>query len=250
MKNESNGVLIGLVVFLVAIILGLVGYIIYDKELILDNENKIEENNKENETNKEEVIEQSVPTNMNLVTSKLDELGLNQYVMHEYWNWNKENLLNDSSSRLTLINAYFMKNNLTSSGCDDQCAIISLDTYKAKYEEVYGSLDNFENDTNNSPATVFSISDGNNNWNIPNGYVHWNKVWGASEYVINLQATSVTYDENNKNYVIDGNMMATQWNNDTESFVSFGSKGTFKITYVNDDTKRYLTSITILSTEN
>lgn len=243
MENKNNGVLIGLVVFLVILVFGLIGYIVYDKGLIFNNEQEINEEENNNSNDKEEVIEQSVPTDMSLVSTKLDEFGLNKYVMRMYYDWNKGNLLNDSSNKLNLLNAYFMKNNLITSGCDDQCAVISLDTYKAKYAEVYGGLDNFEYDTNNASELVFSISDGY--WDVPSGYVHWNQVWGTSSYYITLNATQVTYDEDSKNYVIDGNMMATEWDN-----VSIGSKGTFKITYVNDGTKKYLTGITITSTEN
>lgn len=236
MENKNNGVLVGLVVFLVILVLGLIGYIVYDKGLIFNNTNEVEENNKGNEIDNEEVLEQSVPNDMSLVSTKLDEFGLNRYVMFVQSNWDKGNLLNDSSNKLNLLNAYFMKNNLFTSGCDDQCAIVSLDTYKTKYAEVYGSLDNFENDTNNASAPVFSTAQA--------GYAQWNKVWGTSSYSITLQATSVTYDEINKNYVIDGNIIDVQDGN------SIGSKGTFKMTYVNDGTKKYLTGITITSTEN
>lgn len=243
MENKNNGVLIGLVVVLVILVLGLMGYIVYDKGLIFNNENKVEENNKGNEVDNEEFVEHSVPTDMNLVSTKLNENGLNFYLMRVYHSWrNNGNLLNDSSNKLNLLNIYLARNDLTAVGCDYQCAVISLETYKDKYAEVYGSLDNFEYDTNNASAPVFGISDGY--WDVPTGYVHWNMVWGVSSYNINLEATSVTYDENNNNYVISGNMMAIQDGS------NIGSKGTFTITYVNDGTKNYLTGITITSTEN
>ena len=251
MENKSNGGLIAIIIILVIALLGLSFYMAYDKGLIFNNQNDVEENgNADDVEAKEEdnLVEQLVPTDMSLVSTKLDEFGLNRYVMHEYSDWNNGNLLNDSSNKLDLLNAYFMENNLVTSGCDDQCAVISLETYKAKYVEVYGSLDNFEYDTANASSYVFSISD--SYWDVPAEYVHWNQVWGLLPYNITLEATSVTYDENNQNYVIDGNMMATQWDNNTETNVSIGSKGTFKITYVNDGTKTYITGITIFSTEN
>ena len=55
-EKKSNGLLIGLVVFLIIAVLGLGGYIIYDKVIDKD-EPKIEENSNVDETNEEETKE-------------------------------------------------------------------------------------------------------------------------------------------------------------------------------------------------
>ena len=241
MEKKNNSITrVAVLLFIIGLLLGVIGAYLY-----FDNSNKNKESNSEikqdstkKDTTKEEV---TVPSDMSKVNQKLDEYFA--FYM-EYKLDSKEklgiNLLNNAADRLEIVNCTFQGSNTGTYFGDGQAMYVNINDYKARYKELYGSLDSFEKDTNSE----------NVNYRLANHYdqslsadlVAWMALIGGKVYEsVNFNTNNITYNKENKAFTITGVINYKVYPDlDLNDY-----SRNFTLTYANNGTSNYMTSLVI-----
>ena len=241
MEKKNNSItIVAILLFIIGLLLGVIGAYLY-----FDNSNKNKESNSEikqdstkKDTTKEEV---TVPSDISKVNQKLDEYFA---FFMEYKLDSKEklgiNLLNNADDRLEIVNCTFQESNTGTYFGDGQAMYVNIKDYKARYKELYGSLDSFEKDTNSE----------NVNYRLANHYdqslsadlVAWMALIGGKVYEsVNFNTNNITYNKENKAFTITGVINYKVYPDlDLNDY-----SRNFTLTYVNNGTSNYMTSLVI-----
>ena len=241
MEKKNNSItIVAILLFIIGLLLGVIGAYLY-----FDNSNKNKESNSEikqdstkKDTTKEEV---TVPSDISKVNQKLDEYFA---FFMEYKLDSKEklgiNLLNNADDRLEIVNCIFQESNTGTYFGDGQAMYVNIKDYKARYKELYGSLDSFEKDTNSE----------NVNYRLANHYdqslsadlVAWMALIGGKVYEsVNFNTNNITYNKENKAFTITGVINYKVYPDlDLNDY-----SRNFTLTYVNNGTSNYMTSLVI-----
>lgn len=242
MEKKNNSItIVAVLLFIIGLLLGTFGAYLY-----FDNSNKNKESNneiKQNSTNKENTKEEevTVPSDISKVNQKLDEYFA--FYM-EYKLNSKEklgiNLLNNADDRLEIVNCSFQESNTGTYFGDGQAMYVNINNYKARYKELYGSLDSFEKDTNSE----------NVNYRLANHYdqslsadlVAWMALIGGKVYEsVNFNTNNITYNKENKAFTITGVINYKVYPDlDLNDY-----SRNFTLTYANNGTSNYITSLVI-----
>ncbi len=251
-KEKKNNTHVAVEVILSAIILGLGVYIAYSKGLILTKEKITGKGNEQQEekVKKEEAEEKTkIPTDMEKVNKELNNY-LSKYLTYRkdesYFN---KNMLSDPSNKLNLINfvleenGMWNKTNYASSGSGRQdFSYISIDTYKTKYKEIYGNLDDFETEMKNANPAVINVAS-NIDSTMSSNLVAWNSTFGTSAYKAKIEASKITYDKSSRQYTITGTV---HYESQYDGITPENDKHTFELIYANDEEQNYLISLMLL----
>ena len=150
--------------------------------------------------------------------------------------------MSTADNRLEIIDDYFMSNGGGVSFNDNQSMYINIDTYKNKYKEIYGSLDNFDSDTKSASPTKYSLANSIDS-SLAANLVAWNSLRSGLVYdKVEMKASNVSYDRSSKSYKITGTVNYSQSVNTVESS-SVSLTKSFTITYVNTGDTNYMTSL-------
>lgn len=243
MEKKNNSItIVAVLLFIIGLLLGVIGTYLY-----FDNSNKNKESNNEikqdstkKETTKEEEV--TVPSDMSKVNQKLDEY-LAYYIKYRAFGTEKANvnIVADSNNRLEIIDAIYMSTNSGTYFSDGQLKYVNISDYQAKYKELYGSLDSFDNDTKNASAGIYDLANKYDS-SLSSDLVCWNSTWGPIGYEANFQADNVSYNKTNKLFTISGVILYSA--NET-SFVPKSYTRNFTLTYANNGTSNYMTSLVI-----
>lgn len=235
-KSSNTGLIIVVTLLAVAVI-GLIGFIVYDKVVDKPNDPSVEENNKEtdkkNEQNKEENNNSDKNDEYNY--SNIDK-DLNKYLsffINFRGKTNGTNLLATAEGRLELLNSYLMENELCIWHDDEimqRFPYVKYDSYSSKYKALFGSENDLDTDLKNVDGTV--ANDCSDVSSISGKNICWNGNWGDKLTDIELNSTKVSNISDNI-YSIIGN-----YTNKATAEV-----GTFEIQYVKTNSTKYLTSI-------
>lgn len=238
MENKNNSKsLIAIIVVLVIIVIGMGIYIAFDKGIIFSSFNN-ENNISDNKDIEDDVI---VPTDMKTVSEKLNntfEWFVTRSIALDAQNSGK-NLIANKDGRLMLLDGYFMNSGNCNWASDPQAGkqdmpYVTIDAYKAKYQEFYGSLDNFASDISEPSPLYYKANTYYSN--LSDNLVAWNGTWGTVGISYSFEATNVTFDKVANNYVITGNLIEHN---------KAVNHGTFKIVYVDNNTNKYITDIIV-----
>lgn len=242
MEKKNNSItIVAVLLFIIGLLLGTFGAYLY-----FDNSNKNKERNneiKQDSTKKDNTKEEevTVPTDMIKVNQKLDEY-LAYYMEYRFYSKEKLgiNLLNNADDRLEIVNCTFQGTNTGTSFDQGQGLYVKIDDYKNRYKELYGSLDSFEKDTNSK----------NVNYHLANYYdsslssdlVAWIALIGGKVYEsVNFNTNNITYNKENKAFTITGIINYKVYPDlDLNDY-----SRNFTITYANNGTSNYMTSLVI-----
>lgn len=221
MNEKINKGLIITVILLIMVILGLVGFIIYDNSANNTNRTDVEENDKTND----------IEYNYSEIDKLLNE-NLSNYINFRV-STDGTNALNTSDGRLELVNSILMELELSNWYDDGQLQsfpYVKYDTYKEKYNELFGNSNNLEQDLKkvsgpvaNDCSDISSLS-GNN--------ICWNGTWGTTDNNIKLKSEKILKIAGNS-YKVTGTYV-NEFNNEN---------GVFEIEYFKTSNTKYLTSI-------
>lgn len=243
MKKKNNSItIVAVLLFIIGILLGTFGAYLY-----FDNSNKNKESNngiKQNSTNKENTKEEevTVPTDMSKVNQKLDEYLAN-YIKYRVYGTEQKNvdIIANSKNRLEIINAIYMATNTGTFFLDGQAKYVNISDYQAKYKELYGSLDSFDNDTKNATSDIYALANKYDS-SLSNDLVSFNALWGPMGYAASFQADNIKYDKTNKLFTITGVVVYSATD---ASIVPNNYTRKFTLKYANNGVSNYITSLVI-----
>lgn len=206
-------------------LIGVFGFIVYDKII---KESKVEENQIENKVN--------ITAEMDIRMSNFDMIE-NIVRLSE----SKEgNLFADSNMRIEYLHYVIQKNKLNGTAGLDYSqgfAYVSREIYENKYYELFGDLYNLNSDlsTMNSNKIIecSQFSD------LPVGnYMCWNPVYKLSDVEYDFELTNKVLDNNT--YILSGVYTMFQFNTDVMK-----ENGTFEVKYVIKDDSFALSSVVL-----
>ena len=195
MENKSNKGLIGLVVVLIIMVLGLGGYIVYDKVFSIEKENKKVEKETTNKQIKEEKVE---------IKNQDVENYLNKYMetfLYFYKDFTK------ATTRVAFVAYNLTIDNQTKEIDGTMGIYVEKSVFKDKYLEIYGE-GNYDFDKD-----VEEASKGKNDerffddysTDIGNDYYAW--IGSRMAYApapFKFTVSNVSYDKKNKIYISKG----------------------------------------------
>ncbi len=242
MERKNNSItIVAVLLFIIGLLLGVIGaYLYFDnsnnkKESVSDTK----QDSTKKETTKEEAV--TVPSDMSKVNQKLDEY-LAFYMEYRFYSKEKLgiNLLNNADDRLEIVNCTFQGSNTATYFGQGQGLYVKIDDYKARYKELYGSLDSFSTDTNSE----------NVNYHLANYYdpslssdlVAWMALIGGKVYEsVNFNTNNISYNKENKSFTITGVINYKVYPDlDLSDYTR-----DFILTYANNGTSNYMTSLVI-----
>lgn len=163
----------------------------------------------------------------------------------DYFN---KNMLIDASNKFALINFILeergmqKETNYAASGVGRQdFSYISIDTYKAKYKEIYGSLDDFEEEMKNASPSVINMANNIDSTMSPD-LVAWNSTYGVTPRKVTLEAKNIAYDKSNKQYKITGTV---NYESELDDVTHQNFKHDFELIYANNTEQNYLISLVL-----
>lgn len=225
--KKNNIKVVAVVLLIIGLLLGIVGtYLSFNNN-----------NNDNNSSNKE----MKLPTDMNKISKELDK-NLSFYVEYKFTGDGKigTNVLNNAWDRLEIVNCFFQKANKGTLFNNKQSMYVKLSDYKAKYKELYGSLDSFDKDTT-SPLVNYYMADKYDK-SLSSDLVAWTSLIGTKQFdKVSFSVKDVNYDKKNKEYTITGVI-----NYKMPQDVSIDDyTRDFTLTYANNGTNNYMTSLVI-----
>lgn len=236
MEKKNNVGTIIIIVVLVLVVLGLCGYIAYDKGIIFNN-NETEETNTVNEKDEEEnkvpeEIEETENYDYVEISAQLSE-NLSDFLVRYAYN-NGVDLLSLTDLRLGLVNLLLDDVQVYNNGTVQPFPYVSYDKYSAKYKELYG--DNYSLETDLANVSSVAIADRNNEY-VGENNISWNNT-GVSGSTYALRAQNISYDSGAKLYTLSGTYAKTDFDGSV-------SNGTFTIKYTKSNNVKNLKSIVL-----
>lgn len=229
MERTNKGLVVA-VVILTILVLGLGGYIVYDKFMINE-----KDTSKENETTQNEATQDEELTNINYteINNQLNKyFGGVAYVPILDVN----DLSTDARSRI-LFTTLVIEKDEESKETDDDAQTLNYVTkafFKEKYQSIYGTKYSFEEDYKNLGDTAVLFEDSKR---LENDTYGWNNTRGIAPIAGTLEATNLV-KENDK-YILSGKFIFTDRSGEkTET-----KEGTFKIIYTKENDNRYLEDV-------
>lgn len=214
MKKKIN---IGVIILIIGFLLYSVGVILYSFNII--NTRDTPSIDTDSKTSDEVDLDEVGQT----ITDKLGN-----FLLYNYDGLKESgiDLLNDSSKRLKLVYSLLeLDGNVNTTDDDVPINYVSIDKFKKKYEELFGSLDNYDNDILNGYTHPSNLED---------KYIGWVTLEDVVGIVRSYTCTDVSYDKDNYLYTINGAYSDNQLGSETAT-------GTFTIVYKDN----YLIGITL-----
>ena len=240
MEKKSNSItIVAVLLFIIGLLLGVIGAYLYFDNSNKKSNNEIKQDSTKKGTTKEEEV--TVSSDISKVNQKLDEY-LAYYMEYRFDSKEKLgiNLLNNADDRLEIVNCTFQGSNTGTYFGDGQAMYVNINDYKARYKELYGSLDSFEKDTNSEKV----------NYRLANQYepslssdlVAWMALIGGKVYEsVKFNSDNITYDKENKIFTITGVINYKVYPDlDLNDYTR-----KFTLTYANNGTSNYMTSLII-----
>ncbi len=232
-KNNTLLIIIVLVLAIIVVSIG-IGLSVFNKTKTDSNEQQSITNNKDNTVDVKVDLEKASNELTNYFALYLKTNTTDS-------NLNK-NLMESADNRLEIIDDYFMSNGGGISFNDNQAMYISIDTYKEKYKELYGSLDKFASDTKKASPARYSLANSIDS-SLASNLVAWNSLRSGIIYdTVEMKASNATYDRSTKSYELTGTVVYSQSANTTTAYPESSTKN-FTITYVNTGDSNYMTSL-------
>lgn len=238
MKKSNNNIMVVAVIFLIiGVLFGGIGMYLHFNNSQKNKENDIE---LKNDSKKEEEVK--VPNDMSKVNQKLDEYLAN-YMKYRVYGTKQKNVdvITNSNNRLEIINAIYIATNTGTSFLDGQAKYVNISDYQAKYKELYGSLDSFDNDTKNATPDVYALANKYDS-SLANDLVSFNALWGPMGYAASFQADNINYDKTNKVFTITGVIVYSATD---ASIVPNSYTRKFTLKYANNGVSNYMTSLVV-----
>ena len=226
-KKNLSVVIICIVLCLLCLAGGvMIGKILFSNLAVIEEKENKEKEDKEKE-DKEKVpeIEDNLPTELSS--------DMISFLKWTYLDQN-ENILENIARRKQFINMSLGSVAKTTTEPSQQVSYVDYETYKNKYEEVYGDNYNFEEDYNitssggpDPDSCKFYPSAGEDG-------VCWSNNYGVSAGTFEYTLTNTHQDGNQ--YYMEGTFTVTYPD-------GVGNNGTFEIMYIIEDHQAYLKSI-------
>lgn len=232
---KKNNTLLIIIVLVLAIIVVSIGI-----GLSAFNKTKTDSNGQQSITNNKDTVD--VKVDLEKASNELT----NYFALYLKTNTTdsnlNKNLMESADNRLEIIDDYFMSNGGGISFNDNQAMYISIDTYKNKYKEIYGSLDSFDSDTKKASPTRYSLANSIDS-SLASNLVAWNSLRSGVMYdKVEMKASNASYDKSSKSYKLTGTVNYSQSVNTVESS-SVSLTKSFTITYVSTGDTNYMTSL-------
>lgn len=232
---KKNNTLLIIIVLVLAIIVVSIGI-----GLSAFNKTKTDSNGQQSITNNKDTVD--VKVDLEKASNELT----NYFALYLKTNTTdsnlNKNLMESADNRLEIIDDYFMSNGGGVSFNDNQAMYISIDTYKNKYKEIYGSLDSFDSDTKTVSPARYSLANSIDS-SLASNLVAWNSLRSGVMYdKVEMKASNASYDKSSKSYKLTGTVNYSQSVNTVESS-SVSLTKSFTITYVSTGDTNYMTSL-------
>lgn len=232
MERKNNG-LIAMVVILTILVLGLGGYIVYDKFM----EDKKDANNeKENEIRKETEDEELKNVNYAEVNKQLNKyFGGSAYIPI----MDIEDLATSADKRILFTTFVIGEDQEYKETEDDYPQSIFYVTkvfFKEKYQSIYGTNYSFDEDYKNLEEHAILFEDIKR---LGNDSYGWNSSYGINPATGTLEATNL--EKENDKYILSGKFILE----DRSSEKTETKEESFKIIYTKENENRYLVDITL-----
>lgn len=232
---KKNNTLLIIIVLVLAIIVVSIGI-----GLSAFNKTKTDSNGQQSITNNKDTVD--VKVDLEKASNELT----NYFALYLKTNTTdsnlNKNLMESADNRLEIIDDYFMSNGGGISFNDNQAMYISIDTYKEKYKELYGSLNKFASDTKKASPTRYSLANSIDS-SLASNLVAWNSLRSGVMYdKVEMKASNASYDKSSKSYKLTGTVNYSQSVNTVESS-SVSLTKSFTITYVSTGDTNYMTSL-------
>lgn len=232
---KKNNTLLIIIVLVLAIIVVSIGI-----GLSAFNKTKTDSNGQQSITNNKDTVD--VKVDLEKASNELT----NYFALYLKTNTTdsnlNKNLMESADNRLEIIDDYFMSNGGGVSFNDNQAMYISIDTYKNKYKEIYGSLDSFDSDTKTVSPARYSLANSIDS-SLASNLVAWNSLRSGVMYdKVEIKASNASYDKSSKSYKLTETVNYSQSVKTVESS-SVSLTKSFTITYVSTGDTNYMTSL-------
>ncbi len=194
-------------------------------------DNKVDNLPKPNdEETKKEVV---IPNDMEKVSTSISN-NLGKFLLISYTTSDSGvDILKDPSKRLNLIYLMLEQTGDFTQSDDGMYNYASLEFIKHKYEEVYGSTDNFDSDLENGyslKSTIDSL--------LGQDFIGWNSTWPIIGVERTYKASSVDYNKDTAIFTINGTYSDNQLGTTTETgkfIITYKDNCLISITLTNDN---------------